>query len=160
MWQHRSVRRRVWVQNWQMQCCGAPFSVGSTVEWALDPVADRAGLTELLGAEEASRITHYEERHDLPPTAYRSVGTVRAISAAFCRRAATTDDPELLVPVPGSTLIEERTSADGWEAEHGDLYFEGYIVDLDLLSDRDAGGEAAPGPAEAKVHDPRSPWPR
>jgi hypothetical protein len=32
--------------DWQMQCCGEPFSVGATVEWTLAPIGDRGAIAE------------------------------------------------------------------------------------------------------------------
>lgn len=38
----------MWADDWQMQCCGEPFRVGSEVAWTLGE-ADRDWLEEMLG---------------------------------------------------------------------------------------------------------------
>ncbi|MEU7482378.1 DUF6578 domain-containing protein [Streptomyces sp. NPDC042319] len=32
--------RRVFYEDWEMECCGTPFSVGDRVSWALNPTTD------------------------------------------------------------------------------------------------------------------------
>jgi len=57
------VSLTVWIDDWQMQCCGEPFQVGSVVTWILDPKPEAGYLTAVLGEDEASRVTHYENHH-------------------------------------------------------------------------------------------------
>ncbi len=40
----------VWVDSWQMRCCGEPFRVGSQVAWTLSG-ADPDWLGAMLGAD-------------------------------------------------------------------------------------------------------------
>lgn len=54
---------RVWVEAWQIQCCGDAFEVGSKVEWTLCEQSDRDWLTSVLGDEFAREITYSEEHH-------------------------------------------------------------------------------------------------
>jgi hypothetical protein len=133
------VSLTVWIDDWQMQCCGEPFQVGSVVTWILDPKPEAGYLTAVLGEDEASRVTHYENHHgpvleEFPST----VGTVTAIRAVSCRFAPRPgDDSRMNYPVPGTSRISERTSADGWDvgpspdgADEAGSRFIGYVVDI------------------------------
>ena len=128
--------RCVWMDDWQMQCCGEPFAVGSTVTWTVRTDIDRDWYTRVLGAELAGTITDAEDHHggddELPePTELR--GTVRTITAVWCDWH--NEGGDTLVAVPGSARLVERTSADGWEGESTDTTsFIGYLVDLDTIA--------------------------
>ncbi|GAA4905296.1 hypothetical protein GCM10023334_001500 [Nonomuraea thailandensis] len=117
----------MWVDDWQMQCCGEPFHVGSTVSWTLTP-ADRDWLTQVLGEETAATIDWGEEHHSDPSPGRRQVeARVTGIAAVHAR----------MEPLPGENayhpvdgVLSPRTSADGWDPDAGDLKFVGYVVTL------------------------------
>src|SRR5918994_8011282 len=121
----------VWVDSWQMQCCGARFSVGGQVEWTLTD-ADHDWLNSVLGPQGPRSVDVAEEHHggvadDAPVTA----GTVTSIDAVRCAFApAPGGDNRHLYPVPGSGRLEAVMSADGWTPDVGGLRFAGYLVHL------------------------------
>jgi hypothetical protein len=129
---------RVWIEDWEWQCCGEPFAVGDEIEWGLLPDGDRSYLTRPLGAEVANAITHFETHHqaedDEQPTATR--GRVESIEAAYWHLAPRPgEDPRVLYPVEETGVLASRVTADGWEPERADgRTFEGYIVTLTPLS--------------------------
>src|SRR3954453_6045775 len=62
-----TVRRvRVWLEEWEWQCCGEPFAVGSEVEWGLLPMSgeSRSYLKDPLGTDVVAEITHREAHHE------------------------------------------------------------------------------------------------
>jgi uncharacterized protein DUF6578 len=138
---------RVWITDWELQCCGDPFSVGMPVSWDLVPAdaAFREWIEPPLGAALAASISHYETHHhdgeETQPTL--TPGRVEAIDAVFWRDAPRADeDPRVRYPVAGSAIRERRQHADGWEtSSHDGLHFHGYIVELapvgQRLADRD-----------------------
>ena len=89
----------IWVDAWQMQCCGELFSVGSRVAWTLAK-ADPDRLTPLLGA--SVTIDAAEEHHGgVPDATPRTKATVTAISAVHCQHApAPGGDQRMLYPSP------------------------------------------------------------
>jgi len=106
-----TVTKTIWMYDWQWQCCGEPFQVGSHISWALVPL-DLTFLATILGEEAASSVTQAEEHHDLPENAPRTSGRVTAIRAMYCRLAPLTGgDPRDLYLVEGSGIVESRTSA-------------------------------------------------
>ncbi|AQZ62020.1 unnamed protein product [[Actinomadura] parvosata subsp. kistnae] len=129
------VRWNVWVDDWQLQCCGEPFRVGATVSWTLVP-ADRDWLANALGEKTAATIEWSEEHHSDPSPDQLSIeAEVTHISAAHAR----------MEPLPGGDarhpvggVLSPRTSADGWEKNDGELEFIGYVVTLAAL-DKSAG---------------------
>ena len=117
----------MWVDNWQMQCCGEPFRVGSRVSWSvLD--ADQQWLSDMLGPA-AAEVTVAEEHHTAASGMRTLEGTVTSIRAAHCRYApAPGKDSRFVAPVPGSATLTDIESADGWTPSHDDLTFTGYVV--------------------------------
>src|SRR3954464_2906586 len=80
---------RVWLSDWEWQCCGEPFSVGNEVAWGLVPLpTDDQYLVGVLGAEVAAGLTHRETHHadedERPvPTRVR----IESISAVYWHEA-------------------------------------------------------------------------
>ena len=131
---------RVWLDNWEWQCCGEQFGVGSEVEWGLTPISpgERSFLLEPLGAEVVDEISHCETHHedsadDVQPVPAR--GRVESITAVYWARAPRLGgDPREYHPVAGTAVLERRETADGWEPQaEGGPCFEGYLVELTPL---------------------------
>lgn len=130
----------VWVDAWQMQCCGEPFETGSRVEWTLYEESDRDWLTAVLGEDFAQGVTHGEEHHggvpdDAPITVGRVV-RIRAVSSLFGPdpKSVSAATP-VHVPIPGTAEVIDVGSADGWYAETNGLQFNGYVVDVERVKD-------------------------
>ncbi|MCP3855665.1 MAG: hypothetical protein GY698_13150 [Actinomycetia bacterium] len=123
---------RVWVDGWQMQCCGDAFANGERVEWMGSDRVDAEFFGQLLPPHEVAAITHAEERHgDGEDSLLHIVGTVTSTQAVFCRYEPSASSPKMLVPAPQSGTMAMRTSTTGWEAELDDgSTFLGYVVDV------------------------------
>jgi hypothetical protein len=121
----------VWVDDWQQQCCGAPFAVGGTVHWTLTG-PDTAWLATVLGPERAAAVDRAEEHHGrLPDDAPVTTGTVTSIGAVHCRfRPLPGGNRRDRYPDAGTTTVTRRDSADGWEPADADLRFVGYLVEI------------------------------
>ncbi|NED94789.1 hypothetical protein G1H11_05640 [Phytoactinopolyspora alkaliphila] len=128
------MRIRVWVDSWQMQCCGDPFKDGGTVEWTLDAEPDVDWFDTIAGAKLATSIEYQEEHHGgLPDDAPATRGVVQAIYKLRCRYTPHPDrNGTLLVPVPGSATMTQIHHATGWEDHSSESRFVGYVVDLDV----------------------------
>jgi hypothetical protein len=122
------VESRIWVEAWQLQCCGDPFEVGQPVSWTVTSAVDREYLENVIGAEAAAAVTDHEDHHDVAGGDVRPLsGTVTDIAAVSCHFAL---QGRALYPVPGTAVVETRSRADGREHEDGSLRFLGYIVTL------------------------------
>ncbi|MGO4603919.1 DUF6578 domain-containing protein [Terrabacter sp. 2YAF2] len=120
------MRYVVWVDAWQMQCCGEPFAAGDRVGWTLRDLPRGCLFDDVVGSEVAARITHAEEHHGAVPEDAPVVhGTVRAIVAAHARYVRESRW------VPGE--LRTVRSADGTDEVSG-LSFNGYVVDLDVAA--------------------------
>jgi hypothetical protein len=123
----------VWVDGWQMQCCGEPFRLGTRVTWTLS-ADDSAWIKEMLGADTPRMIDAAEEHHGgIPENTAPTQGTVTRIEAVHFRyESRPGSDPRNHYPVPGSGTLTDLDSADGWTADRGGEQFSGYIVQLKL----------------------------
>lgn len=120
--------RQVWIDSWQMQCCGDPFRVGQSVEFSTTPVIDREFLGVVLGDQRAAALTDYEDHHDLDQGPMSPLtGTVKHIEAISCRYER---QDRAMYPVPGTAKVVRRDEATGWEPEGDHIHFVGYIVTL------------------------------
>jgi hypothetical protein len=125
------VARYVWIDSWQMQCCGDEFSVGSMVTWSATPVTDRSWFESFLEQDTAALITHHGEHHSDFVGMVEVQGLVRSIRAVYCRYSVK---DRVSHPVARSATVERRESADGWEEEDEfgkGRVFVGYLVKVD-----------------------------
>jgi hypothetical protein len=122
-------RELVWIENWEMRCCGEPFSVGDSVDWSALPLSDRSWYAE-FGLEKAP--TWIYSAHSDNESKLR--GTVEEIEAVFFRfrvvnRKATR--------IAGTGILEHRTHATTFEPhDHwgGPKSWCGYLVRLNTDS--------------------------
>jgi hypothetical protein len=118
----------VWVDDWQLQCCGEAFRTRSRVTWRLvEPERDE--LEAMLSPQDAAAVTHREEHHDDGEGPLTS-GSVESIRAVYCRMAPPPDRPRLFLPVPDSAVLVDVDSAEGYEPDRDELTFRGYLVSL------------------------------
>src|SRR4051794_38906646 len=84
--------RTIWVEN--LDCCGEPFALGSTVTWELHAVDDeeRGFLRAVFGDDVARRITDGYERHGQCEPTTDVVGIVRSIEAVSWQIHPLADD--------------------------------------------------------------------
>ncbi len=132
---------RVWVDGWQVECCGEPFAVGDTVRWTLverpfdDQLVDERGRPE-------PRPTLAEEHHgDSPDDASVTAGVVRRIATVTFAYERLPGRERAYGPVAGSGRTQQRQHVDGQEGalptDEG-RRFAGYVVDLDVHAVRRA----------------------
>ncbi len=124
---------RVWVDAWQMQCCGDAFSPGSRIDWMAREVVDSEFLSAFLPEAEVTTISHAEERHaDRDQGLVQVEGEARCIWAVYGAYELSTPSSRTLVPVSASGVLEPRNSATGWEDDSPhDKTFLGYIVEIE-----------------------------
>ncbi|MEZ5096041.1 MAG: DUF6578 domain-containing protein [Nocardioides sp.] len=121
----------VFVEGWQMECCGPAFEVGDHVEWMARRPSEE-WLAAVLDPGLARRIEHAEEHHHRELSeVYPLRGRVRAIQAAYGRYAESPPGSRMLYPVPGSATLVEVSRADGSQRDTESLDFNGFLVELD-----------------------------
>lgn len=128
------ARAVVWYAAWQMECCGDEFAVGDTVSWHLDDAPDPDWYEAALDMQIAQRITHAEEHHPTDDDFPVLTGRVVGIQRAWCRYGPTEPESKVLYPTSNSALFEQVDGSDIPDRrEHGELIFNGWVVDLDLV---------------------------
>jgi hypothetical protein len=102
----------VWIDGWQMQCCGEPFRLGSQVAWTLG-AADPDWLEAMLGALQT--VDAVEEHHGgVPEDTVPTRGTVTHIAAVHCRYAPRSgSESRTLYPVAGSGFSQTSIRRTG-----------------------------------------------
>ena len=130
---------RVWVDGWQLQCCGEPFAVGDVVRWTLLERPVEEVLTDRTGRREVLALTHAEEHHGgAPEDTAVTEGRVRRVLAVTYEYAQVPGSARTFAPVGASGRTRELWRVDGWESElpHDDVRgFAGYVVELDISDD-------------------------
>ncbi|MFE7616476.1 DUF6578 domain-containing protein [Streptomyces sp. NPDC057496] len=118
----------IWVDDWQMQCCGERFAPGDVVSWTLLEV-DPEEYADVVGGERAAGIDFREEHHgegeELAPTSVEVV----SIDEVHCRYEVPPGATDRVNhPVPGTTVLVPVEAADGWAKARSGLRFAGYLV--------------------------------
>ncbi|MEU3074570.1 DUF6578 domain-containing protein [Streptomyces laurentii] len=118
----------VWIDDWQMQCCGADFAPGDLVSWTLLEV-DPEDYADIVGGERADEIDFREEHHGQEeghaPTSVEVVSIVE-VHCPYEVLPGTADKASY--PVPGSTVLVPVEKADGWAEARKGVRFAGYLV--------------------------------
>lgn len=119
----------IWVDDWQMQCCGDSFGPGDVVSWGLEE-ADPADYAEVLGEERAGGIGFREEHHGPEEHPAPSRLRVLTVTEVHCRYELPADGTtNVYHPVPGTAeLVPVDGEADGWAKARPGVGFVGYLV--------------------------------
>ncbi|MFF8434434.1 DUF6578 domain-containing protein [Streptomyces bacillaris] len=132
----------IWIDDWQMQCCGRSFALGDVVSWTLLEV-DPEDYADVVGGERADEIDFREEHHGQgdghPPTSVEVV----SIAEVHCRYGVppgATD--KVRHPVPGTSVLVPVKEADGWAKARPDVSFAGYLVTARRAADGSEGAAA------------------
>ncbi|MFI2435699.1 DUF6578 domain-containing protein [Streptomyces sp. NPDC018693] len=100
--------RQVFYADWQMECCGTPFSVGDEVSWPLRVAA----ADDVLGGGWPDPGLLMVERHgDKWP---ETTGRVRAIHLVVQGYAETAPGSRTWEPVPGMRSLRPVETCPKW----------------------------------------------
>ncbi|XIE78363.1 DUF6578 domain-containing protein [Streptomyces sp. SBR177] len=118
----------IWVDDWQMQCCGERFAPGDVVSWTLLE-ADPEEYVDIVGGERADEIDFREEHHGQEERRTPTSVKVVSIAEVHCRYAVPEDATDKVNhPVPGTTELVPVQEADGWAKARPGVRFAGYLV--------------------------------
>ncbi|MFF8614618.1 DUF6578 domain-containing protein [Streptomyces sp. NPDC015350] len=134
----------IWVDDWQIQCCGERFAPGDVVSWTLLEV-DPEEYARVVGSERAAGIDFREEHHGQGEEHAPTSVEVVSIDEVHCRYEVPPGATDKVNhPVPGTTVLVPAEEADGWAKSRPELRFAGYLVTARRAADV-AGGAAARG---------------
>ncbi|MFD6227787.1 DUF6578 domain-containing protein [Streptomyces sp. NPDC060232] len=126
----------VWVDDWQMQCCGEDFAPGDVVSWQLLR-ADPEDYADIVGRGRAADIDFCEEHHGQEEGRGPTALEVLTITEVHCRYEVPAGSAgRVSRPVPGSAVLVPVERADGWAAERAGVRFAGYLVTCRRGGDR------------------------
>ncbi|MEV7510859.1 MULTISPECIES: DUF6578 domain-containing protein [unclassified Streptomyces] len=118
----------VWVDDWQMQCCGEDFAPGDVVSWHLLEV-DPEDYADLVGSDLAAGIDFCEEHHGQEEGHSPASLEVLTVTEVHCRYEVPAGSTgRVQRPVPGSAELVTVAAADGWARERPGVRFAGYLV--------------------------------
>ncbi|MEU5766640.1 DUF6578 domain-containing protein [Streptomyces asoensis] len=132
----------IWVDDWQIQCCGQSFAPRDVVSWTLLEV-DPEDYADVVGSERADEIDFREEHHGQGEGHAPTSVEVVSIAEVHCRYEVppgATDNVNR--PVPGTTVLVPAREADGWAKARPDVRFAGYLVTARRATDGPEGAAA------------------
>ncbi|MYX34948.1 MULTISPECIES: DUF6578 domain-containing protein [unclassified Streptomyces] len=125
----------IWIDDWQIQCCGQNFALGDVVSWNLLEV-DPEDYADVLGSERAAAIDFCEEHHGQEGEQEPTELQVLTIAEVHCRYEVRPDGAATaLYPLPGTTVLVPVRKADGWAKAQPDVRFAGYLVTAQRTTD-------------------------
>ncbi len=125
-------------EDWQMQCCGIPFSVGDDVKWLVCKCEGKP-----LSAIDLGHIDYYYEAHsDDYERLFVLSGKVSQIKALHENHAPSKDNPRLFIPAEG--MLVNVTHANGWDEPVNGMKFSAYVVQVDNCEVRPANENEVP----------------
>ncbi|MFF7339054.1 DUF6578 domain-containing protein [Streptomyces sp. NPDC008163] len=130
----------IWVDDWQMQCCGEPFAPGGVVSWTLMEV-DPEDYADLVGEERADGIDFREEHHGAEEGRAPASLEVLSVVEVHCRYGVPPGATDRVnYAVPGTTvLVPVEAAADGWAKAREGVAFAGYLVTARAVADVPGG---------------------
>lgn len=136
------VTLTIWVDDWQIQCCGQSFAPGDVVSWTLLE-ADPEDYADVVGSERADEIDFREEHHGQEEGHAATLVEVVSIAEVHCRYGVPPGATEKVnYPVPGTTVLVPVKDADGWAKARPDVSFAGYLVTARYATDEPEGTAA------------------
>ncbi|POX40595.1 hypothetical protein C3486_13225 [Streptomyces sp. Ru73] len=103
----RGEVRRVFYEDWEMECCGTPFSVGDRVTWNVDPARDPMWDW---------RVNNHGDAPGGPSSVTGLVRSVRIVTEGYRRPAGS----HTYEQVPGERGLHPVRTCPKWFAERPD----------------------------------------
>ncbi|RRQ87288.1 DUF6578 domain-containing protein [Streptomyces griseofuscus] len=129
----------IWVDDWQIQCCGENFKSGDTVSWHLLEV-DPEDYADLVGSDRAAAIDFYEEHHGREDQRALTRLQVLTITEVHCRYEVPSDSTSnVRHVVPGTSELVPVREADGWAVARPNVEFAGYLVTAERTAGEQEG---------------------
>lgn len=132
----------IWIDDWQIQCCGQSFAPGDVVSWTLLEV-DPEDYADVVGGERADEIDFREEHHGQGDGHAPTSVEVVSIAEVHCRYGVPPGATDKVnYPVPGTTVLVPVKEADGRAKARPDVSFAGYLVTARRATDGPEGAAA------------------
>ncbi|MCL1858970.1 MAG: hypothetical protein FWF92_07015 [Oscillospiraceae bacterium] len=119
----------VWVENWEMQCCGTPFKNGDCVKWEIAKCKDNFSKINEIKSD------YYYDRHRTSAKLYEISGIVSNIQIVYTSFRLEYDGKKKIYTPISDKLVNLDGKADGWHKNLDEYKFCGYLVQLDYEKD-------------------------
>ena len=118
----------VFIKNWQMQCCGNPFSVGDSVEWLAEKCDE-----PWTYHKDVETVDYYYEHHSAGwEKLFKISGRVIKITACYSFIVPDPTDPTGRCGIiTAGGVTQPVTIGDGWDEDIGEQEFHAYVVCLE-----------------------------
>jgi hypothetical protein len=128
----------VWVESWEMQCCGEPFFVGGNASWPIARTNPSDWLNDHFDRLGRALPELEYSRHGVedPSDQYTLAGLIRSIEALHYGVHVAPDQHHpgvTLIPTAGTQRLTAVQSDQMWELEPKDPMqesFAGWIVEI------------------------------
>ncbi|GAB7075252.1 MULTISPECIES: DUF6578 domain-containing protein [Streptomyces] len=118
----------IWIDSWQMECCGESFGPGEVVAWQL-VVVGAEDHADVVGGRRAVEIDFREEHHGGAGEEAVAAVKVVGVEEVHCRyEIPPGSESDVRQPVPGTTEFFPVGRAEKWVEERPGLEFCGYLV--------------------------------
>lgn len=118
-------------EDWQFECCGEDFEVGSNIKWLV------LNVESIEMPIKTDKIDYYYEAHS---SDYEKLlvlkGTIKQIKSLYEKYKTSDDNPRLLVPADG--VLVDIHSSKGKKNKKDDMKFSSYLVYIENYSIRPA----------------------
>ncbi|MFD8611333.1 DUF6578 domain-containing protein [Streptomyces sp. NPDC059631] len=136
------MKLTIWIDDWQIQCCGQSFAPGDVVSWTLLEV-DPEDYADVVGSDRADEIDFREEHHGQEEGYAPTLVEVLSIAEVHCRYEVVPGATNKVNhPVPGTTVLVPVKEADGCAEIRPDVSFAGYLVTARRTTDGPEGTAA------------------
>ena len=113
----------IYIDGWQIQCCGDRFKVGEFVKWRVENYNKRIEQYEAAG-----EFDYYYENHPMNSDGYFTfTGIVVGIDIIFARFVPDPSQGEKVL-ICSDTFIQPTKEAAIWIKDEREYKFDGYIV--------------------------------
>jgi hypothetical protein len=114
----------IWVDGWEMQCCGVPFKTGKCVKWTISKCKN--DFLQIGG------IDFYYDAHSSGKEQYEISGIVSNIQIVYALYELSYYNGQKCYIPASYKLANYDGEAGGWEKDFDDTYkFCAYLVQLD-----------------------------
>ena len=123
---NKSNKLIIYIEDWQIQCCGKPFKIGDTVEWIVHEDGKPSECSDNVIAY------YYEHQSSDWEKLFIITGVVDASKALFyyLELRQYPDKKRGAYYQPIYKMAREVLVADGWDEDIKNLEFGGYEVSL------------------------------
>ena len=120
------MKKKIFYDYWQMECCGDPFKVGDKISWYVVP-ANNQGKS--LGIDNLDYF--YDAHSNDEKNLCKLEGTIESISIHYIKyKLVYKEHHNMYVPIQNTNKIVKSNNSDVKEFKIGEHEVDGYLIEL------------------------------